>query len=74
MSFLLELRDAARQSPQGGCLRDAADEISVAMLHFQQSPTQETMRALNIAWIKGERAWALFSMPPDDGGGTRMAA
>ena len=73
MSFLLELRDAARQSPQGGGLRDAADEISVAMLRLQQCPTQETMRALNVAWIKAERLWANFTMPPDDGGGTRMA-
>lgn len=68
-TFLLELREAARECPSvtlAKQLKDVADELSLAIRKFNLEITEERLRVVNGLWVRGRRL--LTGMPIKSGG------
>lgn len=68
-SFLLTLRDTARQCPNvltSKLLRDAADDLEHAINTLALSRTAESMRNLNASWVKAQRVLSTAAFPGGD--------
>lgn len=69
MSFLKELRDAAKACPDiliRKMCKDIADEIHAHVLSLNACPSHETMRLLNCAWVRGVNVLAKATPTPDN--------
>jgi hypothetical protein len=78
-SRLLELRDTSKTTRNvltTRMLKDAADDISAALVTLTKCPSVEAMTTLNGAWAKGERVLqiAKAERTPDPAGGQSATA
>lgn len=77
MKLLLELRNAAmieRDTMVKFSMQTAADALDVAMRDFKASATDDTLRAVNGAWVHGHRMLDRASPPADHPGGQSLFA
>jgi hypothetical protein len=68
-SFLLTLRDAAKNCPDvltRKLIRDAADELHTSVSCMAARPSPENMRRLNGTWAKAVRVLSNASTSGDD--------
>ena len=75
MTFLLELRDAARTCPNAEArlqLRECADNISRLAHDLDREPTHDTLRELNGWWARGVRVLEFRDLGGDEPGGAKM--
>lgn len=70
-SFLLELRDAAKDCPNvltRKLLRDAADDLDRAIAALNDNPTVENMQTLNGKWVLAVRVLKTATVTPPPSG------
>ena len=77
-TFLLELRDQAKEEPSDVLrddLRNHADRISEAIYNLDASPTPSNMVALNGIWARAQRLLmrSQEGVGPEGGGGKMQA-